>query len=768
MYVCLQCKAPRDASCGEGVCTLTAVPGLEDYQAGRYLDRGGQGVVYRCFGEGERRVIKIIDPASLMADTREKATQWFDNEVAALKRLSHPHVIALHASGRVGRLMYLVTSFLDGTLRKVLSAPDTPGRIGLPRIVRYAAQLADALTYLHDQGVFHRDVKPANIGLDRYDQIKLFDFGAAGLHTGSRLTTIGAAMSLMYAAPEQLEGRPTSAQTDIYGFGAVLYELIARRNHRPQSVGVRQNWATFYRQPIPPLPEDPGRPQALDDLIMRCLHPDAGQRMQHTWQIQETLADLADRLNGNFGAVRAQWARLSAEVPELEAKQARLKAQLETDQRALAQQTQALADVQAQIATFETRSTDAKKKAEGFEIAARDMQRQFDAASAKHRIQAAQTDALEAKAKAAQKHAEDAEAWAKAAQEAQSTAKAARQRALDEETAVRARLDELAKQRSTTEQALTTARAERDAAQAEAIELVQSRARRKTARMAIAAGLMAAGLAGGYGLAVALDDEGATVTSDAPQSVASEAVATAASTESVATAASTESVAPKTIAKPEQYAGAHILVAYKGATRAKPTITRTKEEALAKAKELMGKARGGADFAKLAGENSDGPSAKRGGSLGTWSKGRMVPAFDTAVSAMQINDISEPVETPFGYHIIKRLTLPEMRAGAHILIAYKGAMRAKPTITRTKDEALAKANELMGKARANPADFGNLAKENSDGPSAARNGSLGTWPRGNMVPEFDQAIDKMKVGDISEPVETPFGFHVIQRLDAKQ
>jgi len=221
-------------------------------------------------------------------------------------------------------------------------------------------------------------------------------------------------------------------------------------------------------------------------------------------------------------------------------------------------------------------------------------------------------------------------------------------------------------------------------------------------------------------------------------------------------------------AAPIQYAGAHVLIAYKGAQRAGPQVTRTKEEALAKAKTVATQARGGADFSKLAAENSDGPSAKRGGSLGSWQKGRMVPAFDVAIEKLEVGGISDPVETGFGYHVIKRNPLPEMRAGAHILIAYKGARRANPSITRTKEEALAKAKEVVTKARANPAGFGDLAKSDSDGPSGRRGGNLGTWPKGKMVPEFDTAIDTMKVGDISEPVETAFGYHVIQRLDVKK
>lgn len=225
--------------------------------------------------------------------------------------------------------------------------------------------------------------------------------------------------------------------------------------------------------------------------------------------------------------------------------------------------------------------------------------------------------------------------------------------------------------------------------------------------------------------------------------------------------------APPATATPPEYAGAHVLIAYKGAQRAKPTITRTKAEALARAKKIAEQATAGADFAKLAADNSDGPSAKRGGSLGTWTKGRMVPEFDAAIEKLAIGGVSEPVETGFGYHVIKRLKPAEKRAGAHILVAYSGAMRAKPTITRTKDEARARATELVTKARANPDGFAELAQANSDGPSASRGGSLGTWSKGKMVPEFDNAIDTMKVGDISDPVETAFGFHVIKRLPLK-
>jgi NIMA-interacting peptidyl-prolyl cis-trans isomerase 1 len=214
----------------------------------------------------------------------------------------------------------------------------------------------------------------------------------------------------------------------------------------------------------------------------------------------------------------------------------------------------------------------------------------------------------------------------------------------------------------------------------------------------------------------------------------------------------------------EQLAGSHILIAYKGAMRARPNVTRSKEEALAVAKKLAEQAKKEPDgFAELAKKNSDGPSAARGGDLGMWRKGQMVPAFDQAIVKLKQGEVSEPVETPFGYHVMKRNPLPPLFAGAHILIAYKGAMRARPNVTRSKKEALELARKVAGEAKKAPGEFAELAKKYSDGPSGPRGGSLGTWPKGRMVKEFDTAIEKLEVGGISDPVETQFGFHVMKR-----
>lgn len=212
-------------------------------------------------------------------------------------------------------------------------------------------------------------------------------------------------------------------------------------------------------------------------------------------------------------------------------------------------------------------------------------------------------------------------------------------------------------------------------------------------------------------------------------------------------------------------AGAHILIAYKGSASAKPDVTRTKDEALALAKQLVAEARKApASFGELAKRHSACPSAQRSGLLGVWPRGRMVPEFDTAIDGLKVGEISEPVETRFGFHVIKRL---ETRyAGRHILVAYKGSQRAKETVTRTKDEALALAKQLSAEVKKNPAAFPELAKKHSDDPTAAGSGgSLGAWQPGRMVAEFQTAVEGMQIGAISDPVESPFGFHVIKRED---
>ena len=228
---------------------------------------------------------------------------------------------------------------------------------------------------------------------------------------------------------------------------------------------------------------------------------------------------------------------------------------------------------------------------------------------------------------------------------------------------------------------------------------------------------------------------------------------------------SVETSGPKLVAPPlEKLSASHILIMHTGSERPKPGVTRTKAEALALAEELYAKLEKGADFAGLARKHSDCPSGvEEGGDLGIFPAGRMTPAFSDAVRALETGEISKPVETPFGYHLIKRQKVVEIHA-RHILIMHQGSKRKPASVTRTEDEARTLIGEIAEKLK-DGADFAALAREHSDCPSGKRaGGDLGTFSKGKMAPPFEKAAFALAENQISDIVETDFGFHVIQRL----
>ena len=215
--------------------------------------------------------------------------------------------------------------------------------------------------------------------------------------------------------------------------------------------------------------------------------------------------------------------------------------------------------------------------------------------------------------------------------------------------------------------------------------------------------------------------------------------------------------------QPGELNAAHILIMHTGSERVPEEITRTKEEALALAQEIATKAKAeGADFAALASEHSDCPSSAEGGKLPVFRPHEMAQPFSEATMKLAVGEVSDVVETQFGYHIIRRQELPPKASAKHILVQYQGSMRAGPEITRTKEEALARIQECLKRARAGEK-FEDLAQEYSDGPTGPKGGDLGEFPQGVMHPAFDEAAFACEVGKITDVVETPFGYHVIYR-----
>ena len=192
------------------------------------------------------------------------------------------------------------------------------------------------------------------------------------------------------------------------------------------------------------------------------------------------------------------------------------------------------------------------------------------------------------------------------------------------------------------------------------------------------------------------------------------------------------------------------------------------EAARARAQKALDAARAGADFASLAASYSDAPDALQGGALGWRSHDRLPELFSSALAALQPGAVSSILRSPAGFHLLR---LSERRGTSldsapvmqtrmrHILIRAGEAM--------SEGEALRRLNDLRARIAAGGADFGEMARVHSGDATAARGGELDWVYPGDTVPEFERAYQELKLGEISPPVRTPFGYHLIQVLERR-
>lgn len=212
-----------------------------------------------------------------------------------------------------------------------------------------------------------------------------------------------------------------------------------------------------------------------------------------------------------------------------------------------------------------------------------------------------------------------------------------------------------------------------------------------------------------------------------------------------------------------RYAATHALIAYQGAVSAPPHMLRSEAEARALALELRQSAIKGRPMDEIARAYSSGPSAGRGGSLGVFATGTMVPAFEEAVASVRIGEIAPVVQTPYGFHVVRRDAVMEAHA-AHILVSWAGAAASQSS--RSKDAA--RAHIEQAKARLEHGESWALVESScSEDDTTHPDGDLGRIAPGQMVPAFEQALFALAPGQVSAIVETPYGFHLIRRLSTE-
>jgi peptidyl-prolyl cis-trans isomerase SurA len=192
------------------------------------------------------------------------------------------------------------------------------------------------------------------------------------------------------------------------------------------------------------------------------------------------------------------------------------------------------------------------------------------------------------------------------------------------------------------------------------------------------------------------------------------------------------------------------------------------EAARARAQKALAEARAGADFASLAASYSDAPDALQGGALGWRSHERLPALFSGALAGMQPGEVSEVLRSPAGFHVLRLAA----RRGAALDGAPVAQTRLRHILIRASEtmsegEALRRLNDLRARIVSGAVDFGEMARVHSGDATAARGGELDWVYPGDTVPEFERAYQELKVGELSQPVRTPFGYHLIQVLERR-
>jgi Tol biopolymer transport system component/tRNA A-37 threonylcarbamoyl transferase component Bud32 len=269
------------------------------------LGTGGMGEVYHARDTrlGREVAIKVL-PAERLADATRRAR--FVQEARTASALSHPHIITIHEIESADGIDFIVMEYVAGqTLDGLIPRSGMPVRDAL----RIAIPVADAVAAAHARGIVHRDLKPANVIVSREGVVKVLDFGLAKLlddrgDSGQTQTTasVSAALSrsgavagtAAYMSPEQATGGRADARSDVFGFGALLYEMVTGRRAFAGSTVSETLTAVVRDQPKAARELVPHIPEALERLILRCLRKEADRRYQHMLDVKVELQEISE------------------------------------------------------------------------------------------------------------------------------------------------------------------------------------------------------------------------------------------------------------------------------------------------------------------------------------------------------------------------------------------------------------------------------------------------------------------------------------------